>query len=191
MGIVEFIILSVVSLAAPPDTTTYSRYENENLAPYRVTIPFEYPVVEGFTINMQVRDELPMAGGDDPIKMDMPAELNEILIRAKEQGANAALEGFRVQLYSGGDLEEANKVRADFLELYPGFNAYRLWIQPTFRVRAGDFPTRNEAMMFMNEIRKDFPGAFVVPDRIERPKVRKPLPPKDPNEDSEDGNSGE
>ncbi len=169
-----FSSLFLISFLCGPDTTSYPKWEEENMSLFRTVISFEMPVVEGIVNTGVHRTELPLSGGDDALKTEWPNELSELLLRSKEKGANAQLEGYRIQIYSGADLEEANKLRADFLEQFPGYSAYRLWIQPTFRVRIGDFSNRNDAIQFTNDIKPYFPGAFVVPDKIERPKVKKP-----------------
>jgi len=168
-------IFFAIALFAGPDTTVYPKYESETVVQFRTSFAFEYPEMGTQAGNQSMRavGDLPLSGGDEPLKIDAPAALDELILRVKENSAHAVLEGYRVQIYSGGDLEEANKIRGDFLELYPEQAGYRLWVQPTFRVRVGNFNSRNDASLFASEIKKDFPGAFVVPDKIEKPKVKK------------------
>jgi hypothetical protein len=74
--------------------------------------------------------------------------------------------GYRVQLDFGKDRDNANHVRSDFMTKYPAVPAYLTYQQPYFRISAGDFRTKLEAVHFLNLIKKDYPAAFVVHDKI-------------------------
>ena len=186
------LILISTFLISGPDTSTYPKFENEQVAQYRKVYDFKMPEIEGMEdIPLTPSGENHLSGNDN-FMTDIPPMLDELMKRAKELGLAAQIDGYRIQIYAGGDLEEANKVRSDFLEKFPGYGAYRLWVQPTFRVRVGDFPTRNDAMIFSNQVHKEFPGAFVVPDKIEKPKIRKPvIHDEQPATPSPDGGQGE
>ena len=161
-----------------PDTTIYPKYETENVLYYRYTFSFEYPEMggPGKIPSAKHTGDLPLSGGEEMLKIDAPASLDELILRVKLSSAHSVLEGYRVQIFSGGDLESANTIRGNFIELYPDQQGYRIWVQPTFRVRVGNFQSRNDAINFANQIKKDFPGAFVVPDQIEKPKSKKAKP---------------
>jgi len=49
---------------------------------------------------------------------------------------------------------------------------YVKFIAPVFRVRVGDFRTKNEALKLLKNIQKDYPGAFIVPDIIDFPVLK-------------------
>lgn len=80
--------------------------------------------------------------------------------------------GFRVQIDFGQDRNAINKIQTDFSGKYPGITSYISYKQPYFRVSAGDFRTRLEALRFLNSVRKDYPGAFVVSDKIVPPPLQ-------------------
>lgn len=75
--------------------------------------------------------------------------------------------GFRLQLLTTSSREQANNMKSDFIGLYPQVRSYVTYSAPTFKVRVGDFRTREEASEFMLEIRPRFPGAFIVEDLVE------------------------
>jgi hypothetical protein len=98
-------------------------------------------------------------------------DLVNLHIRRNQQGGT--LQGFRVEIFFSSELnarQKAQNIKNDFLAVYPSYNVYISYISPDFKVRVGNFRTRNEALKAMNEIKAQFPKAFVVPDLIELPK---------------------
>ena len=85
--------------------------------------------------------------------------------------------GYRVQIFSSsgvGSSEQAQKARGKFLNEDFDIPAYLVDAPPYFRVRAGDFRTRLEAQKYRELIRPIFPGAFIVPDKINLPELPEP-----------------
>ncbi len=80
--------------------------------------------------------------------------------------------GFRVEVFfkSGASArEEATRVKSEILSAYPDINVYIKFNSPDFKVRAGDFRTKNEALKFMKQLEGRY-KSFIVPDIIEFPK---------------------
>jgi hypothetical protein len=80
--------------------------------------------------------------------------------------------GFRIQVNFGQDRNEANKIRNDFATKFPGIPTYMAYQQPYFKINVGDFRTKLEAVKNLNIVKKSYPGAFIVKDKINPP----PLP---------------
>jgi len=75
--------------------------------------------------------------------------------------------GFRVQIYNGHDREKAIKVRAEFLRTNPDTRAYFSYVSPSFRVKVGDYRTREQAERKLKEVKSDYPTPWmIVPDMI-------------------------
>jgi hypothetical protein len=81
--------------------------------------------------------------------------------------------GFRIQIYRSGDRnaqEESNKVMADFMIEFPDIHSYAMFQKPNwFLVRAGDFRTKVEGTKLLFLIRRKFPHAYLVQDKINFP----------------------
>ncbi len=82
--------------------------------------------------------------------------------------------GYRVHLY----MDSGNRARlntqhekADFLKKYSDVNAYIVYEEPYFKLRAGDFRTRVDARRFLEKIRRDYSAAYIVVDRINFPEL--------------------
>ena len=75
--------------------------------------------------------------------------------------------GFRVQIYNGYDREKAIKVRAEFMRMFPGTYTYLSYVSPGFRVRVGDYRSRDQAAGMLREANSMYPTpCMIVPDQI-------------------------
>ena len=105
------------------------------------------------------------------VKINMSPKVEEILNKKialdKEKPVIA---GYRLQLYFGGNRNEAAEIKARFTSLYADYNAYLIYQQPYFKLRVGDFRNRITAGNFQKIILKDFPAVFIVKDDIAFPK---------------------
>jgi hypothetical protein len=87
------------------------------------------------------------------------------------------IDGYRVEIFFSSDLDAKQKAfdkKVEFLSKYPDYDVHVKFAAPNFRVRAGDFRTKNEAWKLFKKIEKDYPAAFVVKDKINFP-VLKPI----------------
>ncbi|PWV48150.1 sporulation related protein [Chitinophaga sp. S165] len=72
--------------------------------------------------------------------------------------------GFRVQIISTNKRNEANDIKARVMQLYPDYRTYLDYQAPYFKVRVGDFKSREEAAELREKLTNSFPGGvFVVP----------------------------
>lgn len=104
----------------------------------------------------------------------------------QEASSNSAVsgnpyQGYRIQLISTRDVQEADTMSNQFLEWVEseafGYRpeAYVFFKQPYYRVHVGDFQSKTRAADFTRLIKQKYPGAWVVPDRI----VPANVPPDD------------
>ncbi len=83
--------------------------------------------------------------------------------------------GFRVEIFFSSAFnarEQAFKKKKEFLSKYGDYNVHIKYTAPNFRVRVGDFRTKNEALKLHKRIQRDYPGAFIVPDIIDFPMLK-------------------
>ncbi|MGQ8336400.1 SPOR domain-containing protein [Sunxiuqinia sp. A32] len=83
-------------------------------------------------------------------------------------------DGFRLEIFfeSGiGAREKALVTKTDFLRKYQDVTAYITFLSPNFKVRVGDFRTKNEALKLKARIKRDYPNAFIVKDIIQFPEL--------------------
>jgi hypothetical protein len=89
-----------------------------------------------------------------------------ILYNARKEG----VDGWRIQIYRGGHRtasDDANRVRARFMDDYPDIRTYLTFDRPNwFKVKVGDYRTREEAAIVFFDIQKRYPEAYLVRDVI-------------------------
>jgi len=81
----------------------------------------------------------------------------------------SGIPGYRIRIFSGsgvGAKEEQQGIKARFLTLYPGIDAYNSYDEPFFKIYVGDCRTRSEALKLIDKIKRDFPDPFIVDDFI-------------------------
>lgn len=84
------------------------------------------------------------------------------------------IQGWRVQIYNSSGVDsrkEAEDIRRKFLERYPDATVYVIYQPPFFKIRVGDFRTREDAYMLYKQIVQDFPISYLVNDIIQLPKL--------------------
>ena len=84
------------------------------------------------------------------------------------------LRGYRIQVYFGSGQQarkEANEAKASCISLFPTQKAHILFQTPFYKVRIGDFRTRNEAFIWYKKIARKFPKAYIVNDIINFPEL--------------------
>ncbi len=103
-------------------------------------------------------------------RLDITNELNRIWDYVppivKLEKMKRRMEGWRIQIYRGKSVEEAQKIRERSYDLFPNLTPYMEYKTPTYRVKSGDFLTENEAAPFWKRIKRTFPTALIVPDII-------------------------
>jgi hypothetical protein len=89
-----------------------------------------------------------------------------IIANASKNG----VDGWRIQIYRGGHRtagDDSNKIRARFMEDFPDIRTYRTFDRPNwFKVKVGDFRTREEAAIVYFDILKKYPEAYLIRDVI-------------------------
>lgn len=80
--------------------------------------------------------------------------------------ANGLIDGFTIQLYSGTNRDEALNVKKQVAQAMPDLSADVQFVQPNFRVRAGKYSNRYEAHKDYMAVKRLFPNAIIIPERI-------------------------
>lgn len=77
--------------------------------------------------------------------------------------------GYRVQIFYGSNRNEAFNEQSKFRTLYPKILSYITYREPNYRLKVGDFRTRQEAQAFLNELRANYPTLFIFKEKINAP----------------------
>lgn len=90
--------------------------------------------------------------------------------------SNRSIKGYRVRIYFDNKQNSRNASLAaynNFRANHRSIPAYRIYVNPYFKVTVGDFRTKSEAMQFLTTIKGEYPTAFVVKENIRFPVVDK------------------
>ncbi|MBA3649478.1 MAG: SPOR domain-containing protein [Chitinophagales bacterium] len=77
-----------------------------------------------------------------------------------------SVSGFRIQIVADQHRQTVMDQKLRFEQLYPGVNTYFNYQPPQFKLRVGNFISREEANSFLQQVKDDFPMAFLVPDKV-------------------------
>lgn len=105
---------------------------------------------------------------DQTVILHADPRLEGILKHHKEVSYNGIYSerGFRVQIYSGNDRAKATRAKIDFMRRFPGVRAYMSYVQPQFRVKVGDYKTRQEAEQMYHAAADLCNPCMIVPDIV-------------------------
>jgi len=84
------------------------------------------------------------------------------------------LTGYRIRIYSDSGTSARQKAlteRSRFVDEFSEIPAYLEYEAPNFKIYVGDFRSKLEGFKFYKKISKEFRNAFLVPTRINLPKL--------------------
>lgn len=143
--------------SAPPERQKVAgkRDRMATLAEYEATLnPSDYDQ-EVDEVKKQLEDERPPQSIDIPV--DTTSAIDEIV------------QGFRIQIFSTANIDEANAARESAVERFIADSIYTVFDPPVYKVRVGDFLTRFDASSRLQEfLDMGYRDAWIVPDRVVR-----------------------
>lgn len=103
--------------------------------------------------------------------INQPPEIDVLINRHILNNATKnGVDGWRIQIYRGGHRtanEDANRIRARFMGDFPQLNSYLTFDKPNwFKVKVGDFRTRQEAAAVFFDVQANYPDAYLIRDII-------------------------
>lgn len=96
-----------------------------------------------------------------------------------KKATTRSMKGFRLMVINTNKRDEAIAAKTKIYTYFPELKAYLIYQSPYFKLKAGNFKTREEAAKYQNDLSVFFPkGVFIINDIIEL----KPEKDKDGNE---------
>lgn len=101
-------------------------------------------------------------GQESNSKVVVSKEIEALVALKKEINTERfANDYYAIQLYYG-NYTAAKRLVDEFLEKYPTWEAEVVFETPNYKVRAGHFKELSEAQQKLEEIRKEYPSAFLL-----------------------------
>lgn len=132
-----------------------------------------YSQTEGSDIFFAIQHSSPKEG---KVKIHQDARLHRLVDKHIAQNRmDMTIPGYRIQIYSGSDKrEEAFHVKAQFMKQFPKYTPDLIYSEPYFKLRVGNFRTKQEGYKLFKLIKKHFPNSyFVIENKMEWPEVEK------------------
>ncbi len=97
------------------------------------------------------------------INEDFP--IAEMMNRYVEQNkSKRSVDGWRIQITATTDRQKVEAEKRKFLSNHPGINVDWTHSKPYYRLRAGAFLTKLEAIRLLYLLKKDYPSAYPAKD---------------------------
>lgn len=169
LGIV-LMIASCASKAIPSGSKTgnYNDY-NEDLGEVR-------PVYTPTSTTVAVKVSVPTSGNVHKTPAQSSAvetqhvnqQLDEIMdsMTLRNRSVRYA-SGFRIQIYSGNERQQADAAKLLVYQNFPELNTYLSYKQPTYRLKVGDFMRRVDAERYFSQLKQLFSTAVLQADKID------------------------
>ncbi len=97
------------------------------------------------------------------INEDFP--IGQMMDRFVEKNKSTGeMEGWRIQIMATTDRSKVETAKRDFLQKYADINIDWTHSKPYYRLRAGAFATKLDAIRLLQTLKKDYPSAYLVKD---------------------------
>jgi SPOR domain len=78
------------------------------------------------------------------------------------------MSGYRIQVINSNDRNKVFAVKAKIYQSYPELKPYLMYQPPFYKLKVGNFKTKEEAEDYRKELAREFPtGLYIVRDIIE------------------------
>jgi hypothetical protein len=101
-------------------------------------------------------------GQEETVQVNQDPKIEQLVALKKEiDSEQYNRQYYAIQLYSGSS-DVARKVVVEFSEKYSDISTSLVFETPNYKVRVGHFKDINKANMLLEEIKKTYPGAFLL-----------------------------
>ncbi len=110
--------------------------------------------------------------GEGEVSIHQSQAIADAMKKHIASNPSRTISGYRVRIFfdnSKNARTASESVLKKFGYSYPGIPAYRSYQNPFFEVKAGDFRTRSEAMVFLKRVKPEYPAAIIMKENISYP----------------------
>ena len=84
------------------------------------------------------------------------------------------IQAWRIQVVTTDDRRKMETARVKFSGLYPLIKTSWKHVSPWYHLKAGAYKTKLELQGFLIQVKKDFPGAIPIMDRVKKEELLSP-----------------
>lgn len=159
---VVLLLASGCKTAKQPQTTTQDGKYSEDLSGLRPKVEEEVATTNP-TPEKTKRDPKAYVEPTHTVNKQLDAVLDSI---DRINLTRKFIEGYTIQIYSGLKREDAMNAKKQLTTSIPKLESDLQYAQPNYRVKTGKYFTRLEAEKDFEKVKRYFPAAIVVPDKI-------------------------
>lgn len=179
-------IMLVATIASAQDIDTQAKIDTLNLsapvlAPDSLLVaPEGYKIVDSIIYtpvgryNEALADSSLYEALPSGVQLHQSANITQSAMRQIEDNASALTDGYRIRIFFDNKQDARNaslESEERFRRLFPGYNTYRTFQNPFFKVTVGDFRTKVDAQKALQDIVRTFPSAFIVKEKMRFPVI--------------------
>ena len=161
--------VSAMTVSAQEKTDTVGVDYVDSLV-YRIV-----PAVDSLLLGADVFQAMPeKANGKAGVVIRQSQMVEESMRTHVTDNRTRAITGYRIRIFfdnSQTARKESESTLNAFVSSYRGIPAYRSYANPYFKVTVGDYRTKAEAMANLANVKKSFPSAFIVKEKINYPQI--------------------
>jgi hypothetical protein len=167
---ISFIVVVWLAGCASPKSTTVSSAGpgyTEDLSVWRPKV--ETPVNNTTTTTVNAPNDPKRTQYVEP-KYSVTNKLDTVLDSIDRYNKSKQfMDGFTIQIYAGMKREDALNAKKNLATSLPDLRSEVEYAQPNFRVKVGKYYTRIDAQQDFNAVKKYFPTAIVIPEKVAIP----------------------
>lgn len=151
--------------SAPQKSAAYAVDYEEDLSVHRTSHDFKSTKEAGSDLERPAGNRSP----EQPLNVtsDVTPELDQLRAEVAEENKRIeTVQGFTIQVYSGTSREKAEQVKRQVYHVIAEAQPEVKYTQPNYKVQVGQFVERLEAQKTYSMLKKEFPSALIIPDRI-------------------------
>jgi hypothetical protein len=170
MKLLKILFLSFLFVPSIVSAQKEKESFNDDVTSYRTLYKYEKPVFYGIPKTLEIKtntENLDLPDSLLAFNMDITKKLNRMLDYVPEKvTVKISKPGYRVQVYVGKDRSEASSAKGRALNMQSDEEAYLDYDRPNYRVKVGNFLTREDARELYKHLKRRFPDAMIVPDQV-------------------------
>lgn len=162
------LLACIPAIAADADSTYVSAPEGYAYKDSVVYVPV--PAMDTLLAGKNIFTVLPSRLKGNPADVSVHQSSDILVSMNSHFASNSArpISGYRVRIFFDNRQSArtaSQKIMDEFAAKYHDIPVYRSYVNPYFKVTVGDFRSKSEAMQLLQEIRMEFPSAFIVKER--------------------------
>ncbi|WP_421872775.1 SPOR domain-containing protein [Marinoscillum sp.] len=165
MRALRFIVLAVITVGVYSCKT--SSVTTTSTETYREDLSVLRPEIRSAKVDTVALDSSKVMARNEKIAGHIKMELdsvNQIII--EQNRARRYVDGFTIQVYTGTDRDKANEAVRIVREINPELDPTMRYVQPSYKVKVGQYISKLEAHAIYESLREEFPLALLIPERI-------------------------